>query len=375
MSKTARVVVDVKGATDEKRPHEVRPLFVEDANEEGDRLEIWRLRPAPAFVADGDPSWTAEDLRDFVRGEDTKWGREGATYRAVLKRSDGTYKASTRVSVLRDPTLPAQANGGAAGGAGMPDSILTTIVATLDAGNRSYLERMRAESREREREHELRLTQQREDHRLQAERDRVFYAEQRDRERREADRGLQQQQAFFNAMLRSQRDGGQGGLLQTLMLGWKLGAETSSGGGDLSEAFGKKITEGLMKGLDRLTDPDEPTARANPAPENQRKPDGAADDDGDRGGDDATLETAIRAVVENCDAAAVGAVLASLVRSGGVTRRVLKAIAAGQADAEVKERFGAEHLDKLREAADIAVRATRKPAAESAPAAGESAPT
>ena len=336
----------------EKKPP-AGPLFEQmpDGTDPG-RCEIWRLSPAgPALVCEGEASWTASDLVQAVRESDHAYGLAGGRYQARIRSSGGTFSHYGATTVVDRHPDYRPANAGAATPTDPALSILPTIVGILDASNKSFLERMRAESAEREKEHARALDRQRTEEAAARERERAQWHEARERDRELADQARDRDRQFFGFItnLTRQRPSG----LQELLLGMKIAERYSDreGSGDESADL---ITSIAKKFGGRFIEEDD-------APRKKKR--GAAADadtepvpDGVKPSEFEKFRDLLNTLIATADRAAVAGVLASYVKAGRLHRQVLAELASGKLDKDLQ--FPRELLDKLRGAAQDALNAT-----------------
>lgn len=352
------------------------PFFTRDPGaSDTAKCEIWRNNPeGPTFIGEADPTFTAAEFAEFVRTQDRVWGRRGANYAAKLRRTDGSWGASKSFRVDRDPDLPRDAPAPA----GNPEgTMLTTVIGIIEASNRAFVERTRAEAKERDEQHRRDMERLAKESQASSERERAFWTATRERDREIADQSRERDQAMYAFLLKK---GGSGGgevreVLGALMMGARMRDEFGGDGpqGGMMDKLGEKLGARFLRKLGGDDEEETAAAPRKPPAANGTKPAAAA------GGEEYTADEqrfidSLETLIATADEGAVSAVLTSYVKQGRIPggRATLKEIAEGKLDGDLG--YSRELLDKLHRAAAQSYHATApRPAAKPAPAAGAGA--
>jgi len=329
--------------------------------------QVWRTFPDGDVQLEGvaDPSWGHEQFVDFVRERDRLHGRTGGRYQAKLTTAAGRFGKSHRFRV--DP-MPESARPAAPATppahAGIPESVLGTIVATIDASNRAMLERMRAEGAEREARDRRDATEREAAHRRQlelaekdAERRRKEDREEHerrmaaDRDRAASERAAQDRYHQQTIALMRQAGKAEGATdpISNLMTGMRL-YEAIRGGGQQPEQGGSgedkllAVLAQKMSGIAAEEPPAPPAGgpqqkaatpsgvRREPAAPRQPHNGRPAAPASDEPPETQELEDLIAALLEFGDASAVSALLVAMLRRGKIARPQIEALATGKLD-------------------------------------------
>lgn len=352
------------------------PVFAsaEATKAEGGQLRFWRVSPGRLDLGSWPPDCDPEELREACEQADGKAMKKGAKYSAILYDANGDYVTSTTWRYFDRADATAEPEAKEETGPDPYERILSLtdasnarMLAQMDALNRTYMDRMRSEAREREAAHKQDLERIRVEGAQQLERIRLEGQQSMERERQWTSAQLERDRQFFAEL--GKKGDGEGSILSTLLFGMRLRDEIKGDDDDekgMLSGLMDKVGARLMKRLD----PDDPfAARRNGGPRREREREDSDDDEDEKPRrkagpsakerDAQRQAAAFRAMVETLDDEGLAAAVVSLVRQGALDVATLRVIVDGEADASLKEAYGANRVDKVKRAAETALRALR----------------
>ncbi|MGH2667829.1 MAG: hypothetical protein ACRENJ_00300 [Candidatus Eiseniibacteriota bacterium] len=346
--------------------------FFQNRNDDGGRqavrLEVYRLQPeGTPCIGEAPLNATQLELQQWARENDYTYGRRGGLYNAQLKDQDGQIVTQGRFRVDPDPNYKAPPVT-AAGDAGGP---LAQVVTILQATTNSYLDRVRAEARDREAQHKLEMERQRAEADERRERDRSYWEQQRERDREAASEDRRRQNFMWANLFRF-RERTEQKPFEQLAFGLKLGRMMENGRDELREdedtGFLAKLGDRLLRKLDGKpmthddeddtidVDVDEPETKREKAAPAATPPAAAAP---------ASLSPVERLKITLDTLVAVGShkvlvgFMMALLKRKQVDVGMLRQLIAGEMDKELGGEKAA--LDKLKRAAEDVLRYVARP--------------
>lgn len=348
------------------------PVFAaaEAQKGEGGQLRFWRVQPGRLDLGSFPPDVDPEELRATAETADGPAMKKGAKYQATLYDGEGNYitSSSWRYFEARNAATAADDDDDDEPAFDpiermitMTDQSTARLLTQLDALNRTHMDRLRAESQQRQEDHKRDLERLRVEGQQNLERIRTEAAAALERERSWTQAQLERDRAFFAEM--GKKNDSESTQLSSLLLGIRLRDE-------LADGDDKGMLSGLLDSVGkRLVHKLDPTADAHARRNGNGHADRLRDDDDEqerppRKRRKASKEeraerdaAAFRAMVETLDDEGLASAVCSLVRQGRLDVATLKMIASGEADASLTEAYGEENLDKIHRAAENALRA------------------